>query len=187
MSNRTDMFECKSYDFFSFDLKIWQFNIFNMTNDRTQVQLLAKLSDSEWIYIYMWCTFFQTIQCKFSNKYITNLMQVFKQICQINANFKAAWAEGGWSRTWNSRIKENRANSLGKWHGKDMMLTSIGTCKLLRSGWSEAVGSQPLGKVNFHGHLRHHLSHHHHSSHDHQHSDHLQDPEQTWYLEQEEQ
>ena len=111
----------------------------------------------------MWCKFSNkciTIQCKFSNKYITNLMQVFKQICQINANFKAAWAEGGWSRTWNSRIKENRANSLGKWHGKDMMLTSIGTCKLLRSGWSEAVGSQPLGKVNFHGHLRHHLSHH---------------------------
>ena len=93
--------------FLSLNLKIWQFKIFNMTNDRTQVQLLAKLSDSEWIYIYD--ANFQTIQCKFSNKYITNLMQVFKQICQINATFKAgfgpttmpALAEEGWSRTWN--------------------------------------------------------------------------------------
>ena len=69
MSNRKDMFECKSYDFFSFDLKIWQFNIFNMTNDRTQVQLLAKLSDSEWIYIYVMQIFKQMYN---------NPMQIFK-------------------------------------------------------------------------------------------------------------
>ena len=37
MSYRIDMFECKSYDFFS--LPILKFIIFIMTYDRTQVQL----------------------------------------------------------------------------------------------------------------------------------------------------
>ena len=75
MSYRTDMFECKSYDFFN--LKIWQFKIFNMTNDRTQVQLLAKLSDSEWMYMMQ---IFKQIYNKSNANFQTNPLQIFKQI-----------------------------------------------------------------------------------------------------------